>query len=69
MKKLKPGKTNKEDRENFIDYWVAFIKSNPDEVWSKQQNSLIDSQIIGARSLKALSVKQYLKIKGEPCSR
>lgn len=69
MKKLKPGRTNQEDRNNFIDYWAEFVRTSPDEVWSKQQNSLIDSQIIGARSFKGLSAKQYLKLKGEPCSR
>ena len=39
--RLKPGKTNKEDRINFVDYWADFVKKNPDKVWSKQQNILI----------------------------
>ncbi|MFH1971925.1 MAG: hypothetical protein ABIJ18_00430 [archaeon] len=44
-KYFKPGKTNEEDRINFIKYWVDFMKNNKDEVWSEQQNSIINSQI------------------------
>ena len=64
IKKLKPGKDNKEDRMNFIKYWANYIKNNPDEVWSKQQNVLINSQIQNARYSK-LSKKDYLNLKGE----
>jgi len=64
MKKLKPGKNNKEDRMNFVKYWANYIKNNPDEVWSRQQNVLINSQIQNARHFK-LSKEDYLKIKGE----
>ena len=64
MKKLKPGKNNKEDRMNFVKYWANYIKNNPDEVWSRQQNVLINSQIHNARHFK-LSKEDYLKIKGE----
>ena len=32
MKKLKPGRDNKEDRMNFVDYWANYVKNNPDEV-------------------------------------
>ncbi len=42
---MKPGKTNKEDRENFIKYWANYIKTHSDKEWSKQQKVLIDSQI------------------------
>ena len=46
MKKyLKPGKTNDEDRINFIKYWANYIKNNKDEDWSKQQNIIINSQL------------------------
>ncbi len=69
MRKLKPGKTNQEDRNNFIEYWAEYIRETPDEVWKKQQNFLIKGHIETARRAKFLSVKQYLKIKGEPCSR
>ena len=64
MKKLKPGKNNKEDRMNFVKYWANYIKNNPDEVWSRQQNVLINSQIQNSRHSK-LSKEDYLKIKGE----
>lgn len=42
---LKPGKNNKEERENFIRFWAEYVKSHKDEEWSEQQNELIDSQI------------------------
>lgn len=42
---MKPGKTNKEDRINFIKFWVEYIKTHSDKEWSKQQNLVIDSQI------------------------
>lgn len=42
---MKPGKTNKEDRINFIKYWVEYIKTHSDKEWSKAQNMLIDSVI------------------------
>jgi hypothetical protein len=43
LKKFK--KRNMEERLNFIDYWVNYIKTHSDEEWSKQQNVLINSQI------------------------
>lgn len=42
---MKPGKTNKEDRLNFIDFWADYIRKHPDKVWSRAQNIVIDSQI------------------------
>ena len=42
---MKPGKTNKEDRLNFVDYWAEYVRTHSDEEWSRQQNVLIDSQI------------------------
>ena len=32
---LKPGKTNKEERINFVKYWVEFMKSHSDEEWGE----------------------------------
>ena len=55
---MKPGKTNQEDRENFIKFWVEYMKSMPDKEWSKQQNVIINSQLQGADH------KTYMKIKG-----
>ena len=63
MKRIKPGKDNKQDRINFVKYWANYVKTNPDEVWSRQQNIIIDSQILNAKNYK-LSAKEYLRIKG-----
>ena len=42
---MKPGRTNDEDRINFIKFWVKYMKSVSDEEWSRQQNVVINSQI------------------------
>jgi len=42
---MKPGRNNKEDRINFVKFWVNYIKSHKDEEWSKQQNEIINAQI------------------------
>jgi len=42
---LIPGKTNDEDRQNFIYFWVHYMKEHSDDEWSKQQNNLINSVI------------------------
>ena len=42
---MKPGKSNKEDRINFIKFWVNYIKTHSDKEWSEQQNVIINSQI------------------------
>lgn len=52
MRKLKPGKNNKEERMNFVEYWAEFVKKNKEEVWSRQQNKLINSQLDSARKFK-----------------
>lgn len=46
---LKPGKNNAEERENFVKFWVKYMKTVDDSVWSKQQNVIINSQITNAR--------------------
>jgi len=43
MEKLKPGRNNKEDRMNFVEFWANYVKTHPDEVWSRQQKMIIDS--------------------------
>ena len=60
--KLKPGKDNRKDRMNFVEYWADYIKNNSDEEWSRQQNIIINSQIKNARNNK-LSKEDYLNIK------
>ena len=42
---LKPGRNNKEERINFIKFWVNYMKTHSDKEWSDQQNILINSQI------------------------
>ena len=63
MNKLKPGKTNAEERMNFVEYWAEYVRTHPDEEWSKQQKVLIDSQIQSARKIK-LTREQVEYIKG-----
>lgn len=36
---------NNRQREEFIDYWVNYIKTHSDIDWSRQQNILINSQL------------------------
>ncbi len=42
---LKPGKTNQEDRINFVKFWANYVRTHSDKEWSKQQNIIINSQI------------------------
>lgn len=51
MKKLKPGRTNEEDRINFVRYWAGYVRTHEDGDWSKQQNVLIDSQLENSRNV------------------
>ena len=41
---------NFRDRIWFIKFWAQFVKNNPDEVWSKGQAELIDSQFQSSKS-------------------
>jgi len=49
---------------NFVEHWADYVRKNPDRIWSRQQNILINSQIKNARENK-LSKEIYLRIKGE----
>jgi len=62
MNYLKPGKSNKEDRLNFVDYWAEYVRTHPDKDWSLQQNILINSQMQSAKNY-PLTAKDYLEIK------
>ena len=64
MKYLKPGKDNKEERMNFVEYWADYVKTHPDKDWSRQQNVLINSIMQNAKNSK-LTKEEYLRIKGE----
>ena len=59
---LKPGKTNQEDRMNFVKYWANYVKTHSDKEWSEQQNIIINSQLQSAQAA-PLTREQYLKIK------
>ena len=37
-------KRNFKERLKFVAFWARYIKNNPDEDWSEQQNVVIDSQ-------------------------
>lgn len=52
--------SNKKEREWFIDYWAEFVKTQPDEKWSKQQKDFINSVF---KSAKQWSRKEYLEFK------
>jgi len=58
--KLSSMESNRKQREEFIDYWVEFIRSHADEEWSRQQNVLINSML---KSAKQFSREEYLKLK------
>ena len=64
MKYLKPGKDNKEERMNFVEYWANYVRTHPDKEWSRQQNVLINSVMQNAKNSK-LTKEEYLRIKGE----
>ncbi|MDP3917243.1 MAG: hypothetical protein Q8Q42_03065 [Nanoarchaeota archaeon] len=59
---LKPGKTNKEDRMNFVKYWARYVKTHSDKEWSEQRNVIVNSQLQSAKAV-SLTREQYLKIK------
>ena len=46
---MKPGRNNKEDRLNFVEFWAEFVKTHKDEEWSNQQNILINSVLKQAK--------------------
>jgi len=53
-------KRNRAERLAFVRYYAKWVKSVPNEVWSKQQADLIDSLIAGSRT--DLSPESYLKM-------
>ena len=48
-------KKNKEDRLWMIKYWANYIRTHPDQEWSKQQALLINSII---RSINSSTLEQ-----------
>jgi len=45
-----PGRTNREDRMNFVRFWANYVRTHSDKDWSEQQNMVIDSQMSGGPS-------------------
>ena len=50
---------NNKERMKFVDFWSKYVLEHDDEVWSKQQNLIINS---GLRSTK-MTKEEYLKMK------
>ena len=50
---------NDKQRLEWIDYWVDYMKKNPNEVWSKQQADFINSVMRSAD----VDVEIYMKVK------
>lgn len=51
-----------QQRLDAIERWVAYIRDNPPEVWGKQQNALVDSQLKSARE-SGLDAEHYRRIR------
>jgi len=47
------------NRIEFLKLWAKYVKTHPDEEWSKQQNILIDSQIKTAKEFLKKNRKAY----------
>jgi len=49
LEKIRKGQTEEEknfiERLEFIKFWANYVKTHPDEEWSRQQNIVINSQI------------------------
>jgi len=53
-------KNNQRERLKFVDFWSKYVLGHDDEVWSKQQNIIINSGLKNAY----ISKKLYMKLKG-----
>lgn len=52
--------SNQRQREEFIDFWVNYMKTHSDKDWSRQQNVLINSVL---KSCTQLSREEYTQLK------
>jgi hypothetical protein len=52
--------TNLKERLNFIRFYAKWVKTVPNEIWSKQQAELIDSLFDNAKNF-SLTPEKYLK--------
>ncbi|NJD77269.1 MAG: hypothetical protein FIB08_09275 [Candidatus Methanoperedens sp.] len=53
-------KQNQAERLKFLRFYCQWVKSVPNEVWSKQQAEFIDSLFDNAKNF-SLDAKKYLK--------
>ena len=53
------SKKERNERLEFVRFWVGYMKTHNNEVWSRQQAVLIDSQILGADQDR----ERYLEVK------
>ncbi len=51
---------DQQQRNDFIDLWVNFMKNHSDEEWSRQQNVLTNSVL---KTATQLSREEYLRFK------
>lgn len=54
---------NYSQRKWFVKYWANYMKSVPNKEWSRQQNIVINSQLMSATKDRDL----YMKIKNAMC--
>ena len=47
------------NRKDFIKFWAAYVRKNPDKKWSREQNVVVDGNIDSA----SMTVEQFLKMK------
>lgn len=60
---MRAGRTNQEDRDNFIKFWAEYMDSVSDREWSSQQAMLINSQIKGADHETYLKMRKLRSLK------
>ena len=65
MANLKVSASNKQAREEFVDFWGTYVRTHPDQEWGKQHTKLINAMLLNAKQF-PLSAEQYLQLKGEP---
>ena len=59
-------KRNFKERLAFVDFWAEYMLRTPNSVWSVQHSNFINAQY---KNVPQLFAQQYLKLKGEKCSR
>ncbi len=60
MESMFDKKKNLEERLKFVRFYSQWVKSVPNEVWSKQQKEFIDSLFENARNF-SMDAKKYLR--------